>query len=298
MAFATALSFVSLVHQTVLAQSSRANAESVAHSGNSEKSPAVGTKPKSKIVPVGANETTKLSPKQVPKRQPILVEPEVEPDYNPQQQVKTSAAKAKRETRLQPKPHVEAKIEETPKRRSALKRTISADAESDPSYVKPTLEYDEIIDPSKRRAISSTIASEFALRADRVERAIQLARRSIKQFPDDMDAHKALAEALDRKLELQVEKDPTLFEECIKEWLVIMRNGVGFEKGINFRGIGIFDHAYGDDEYYEVAKHRIKHLTGYIPKPWESNDRFLRKVLRPAKTELKGKILTKPTVDE
>ncbi len=245
MAYVLALSFLSSIHQAASAQSSIADSKSAAHSGNSAKSPADGTRPKSKIVPVEANDTIK-----------------------------------------------------TPKRRPELKRTISTDAELDPSYVKPTLEYDEVIDPSKRRAISSTIASEFALRADRVERAIQLARRSIKQFPDDMDAHKALAEALDRKLELQVEKDPTLFEECIKEWLVIMRNGVGFEKGINFRGIGIFDHAYGDDEYYEVAKHRIKHLTGYIPKPWESNDRFLKKVLRPAKTELKGKILLKPTVDE
>lgn len=194
--------------------------------------------------------------------------------------------------------HTDAHVQRGPKRTPALKRTVSADAELDPGYVKPTLEYDEIIDPSRRRAVSSTISSEFALRADRVERAIQLARRSIKQFPDDMDAHKALAEALDRKLELQVDKDPTLFEECIKEWLVIMRNGVGFEKGTNWRGIGILDRAYGDDEYYEVARHRIKHLTGFFPKPWESNARFLKKVLRPAQTELKGKILKKPATDE
>lgn len=162
-----------------------------------------------------------------------------------------------------------------------------------PNEVPPTMKYDDIIDPSKRRPIHATIGSEMALRSDRVGRAIELARRAMRRNPDDMDVHKALAEALDRKLELQTEKDPAVFAECVKEWLVVMRNGVGMEKGTNFRGIGILDHFYGDEEYYGVAKQRLKHLTGYVPKPWESNEKYLRRVLQPAETDLRGKVLKK-----
>ncbi|HIA53315.1 MAG TPA: tetratricopeptide repeat protein [Candidatus Melainabacteria bacterium] len=166
-------------------------------------------------------------------------------------------------------------------------------AESEPNYVPPTMEYDEIIDPSKRRTISSLLSSEFALRAERVDRAIQLARRAMQRDPDDMDVHKALAEALDRKLETQAEKDPRLFGECVREWLIVMRNGVGMEKGTNFRGMGVVDHFFGDDEYYVVAKKRLKHLTGYVPKPWESNEKYLKKVLQPAQTSIEGRIIKK-----
>lgn len=165
--------------------------------------------------------------------------------------------------------------------------------EDEPNYVRPTLEYDEIIDPGKKRSMSAMIGAEFALRSNRVDRSIQLARRAMRQDPEDMDAHKALAEALDRKLEFQSEKDPAVFAECVKEYLVVMRNGVGLEKGTNFRGMGIFDYLYRDDEYYEVARKRLKHLTGYAPKPWESNEKYLKRVLQPAETELRGKILQK-----
>lgn len=166
-------------------------------------------------------------------------------------------------------------------------------AEDEPNYVRPTIEYDEIIDPGKKRSVSAMIGAEFALRADRVDRSIQMARRAMRQDPDDMDAHKALAEALDRKLEFQTEKDPAIYAECVKEYLVVMRNGVGLEKGTNFRGMGIFDYLYRDDEYYEVARKRLKHLTGYVPKPWESNEKYLKRVLQPAETQLRGKILKK-----
>ncbi len=164
---------------------------------------------------------------------------------------------------------------------------------SEPNEVAPTMEYDEIIDPSKRRPMHALIGSEMALRAERVDRAIELARRAMRRNPDDMDVHKALAEALDRKLENQTDKDPAVFAECVKEWLIVMRNGVGLEKGTNFRGMGFLDHLYGDDEYYGEARQRLKHLTGFVPKPWESNEKYLRRVLQPAQAEVKGKLLKK-----
>ena len=162
--------------------------------------------------------------------------------------------------------------------------------EDEANFVKPTIEYDEIIDPGQRRAGSSLMGSQFATRADRTERAIQLARRAMKRDPDDLEIHKALAEALEQKLEKQADKDPKLYNECVKEWLVVLRNGVGMEKGVNFKGIGM-DSLYGDDEYHGVAKQRLKHLTGYAPKLWETNNKYLTRVLRPAETSITGTIL-------
>lgn len=179
-------------------------------------------------------------------------------------------------------------------RRSAghLRRSTQSE-ESEPNYVPPTMEYDEIIDPSKGRSISALISAQMALRSERVERSIQLARRAIKRDPDDLDAHKALAEALDRKLEYQADKDPKVFEECVREWLIVLRNGVGMEKGTNFKGLGVFDSLFGDEGNYIIAKQRLKHLTGYVPKPWETNEKYLKRVLRPAETSITGRILKK-----
>ena len=172
-------------------------------------------------------------------------------------------------------------------------RRSAHSAESEPNYVPATMEYDEIIDPSKRRSISALISAEMALRSERVDRSIQLARRAMKRDPDDLDVHKALAEALDRKLEYQTDKDPKVFEECVREWLIVLRNGVGMEKGTNFKGLGVFDSLFGDEDTYIIAKQRLKHLTGYVPKPWETNEKYLKRVLRPAETSIRGRILKK-----
>lgn len=171
---------------------------------------------------------------------------------------------------------------------------FSASEEKDPNFVRPTIDYDEIIDPGHTRAGSSLMSSQFAVRAKRTERAIQLARRAMKRDPDDLEIHKALAEALDQKLAHQVDKDPQLYNECVKEWLIVMRNGVGLEKGTNFRGVGM-DFIYGDDEYHGLAKQRLKHLTGHAPKLWETNNKYLGRVLRPAETTITGKILNGKT---
>lgn len=170
----------------------------------------------------------------------------------------------------------------------------SSKESTDINEVEPTMLFDEIMDPGQRRPKAVMMSAEAALRSDRVERAIQLSRRAMLRDPDDLDIHKSLAEALERKLEMQADKDPKLFGECIREWLIVMRNGAGMEKGTNFRGAGgILDAFFGDEEYYFEARKRVKHLTGYLPKPWETNERFLKRVLTPAQVELSGKILPK-----
>ncbi|CAN5496826.1 hypothetical protein BH11CYA1_BH11CYA1_13230 [soil metagenome] len=59
------------------------------------------------------------------------------------------------------------------------------------------------------------------------------------------------------------EKDPDIFNLCIKNWLVVLRNEVGEEKGATYKGIGIGLGYFQDEERTINAKHRLKVLTGY-----------------------------------
>lgn len=160
-----------------------------------------------------------------------------------------------------------------------------------PTDEPATLLYDEVLDPEQKNPMAARMSAEAAIRANRADRAIFLSRKALARRPDDLEFHKTLAEALDLKLETQKEKDPKVVAECVREWLIVMRNGVGMEKGTNFRGAGgILDAFYSDEEYYILAKERIKELTGKLPRAWETNDRFLKRAL-PAAATVSGKIL-------
>jgi len=124
--------------------------------------------------------------------------------------------------------------------------------------------------------------AELSLRSRNFDKAIQFARRSIQENGDDADLHRIYAEALEGKLELQKEKDPSLFGTCVEEWLSVLRSGNGEERGLNVHGAGgIADFFYKDDEHYILARHHLLALTGSMPKAWETNSRYLKRVLKP-----------------
>jgi tetratricopeptide (TPR) repeat protein len=132
-------------------------------------------------------------------------------------------------------------------------------------------------------------AKQF-MRHHNYNKALKLLRRAIKLNDDDMDIRVLYAEALDEKLSHQAEKEPEIFNECIKSWLIVARQEVGLEKGMTFKGIGFMSGQFGDEDWVGKAKKRLKVLTGYSPRPWETNDRYLKKVLRPAETSVSGVI--------
>jgi len=134
--------------------------------------------------------------------------------------------------------------------------------------------------------------AELALRSRNFDKAIQFARRSIQENGDDADLHRIYAEALEGKLDLQKDKDPSLFGTCVQEWLSVMRSGNGDERGLNVRGVGgIGDFLYKDDEHYILARHHLLSLTGSLPKAWETNSRYLKRVLKP-KPGVQGALVT------
>ena len=159
---------------------------------------------------------------------------------------------------------------------------------TDETIVQPTRDSDDLFTETSARSL--LMLARQCMRHHNYNKAISLLSRAVKLDPDDPDVRCVFAEALEEKLSHQVEKDPTIFNLCIKNWLVVMRNEVGDEKGATYKGIGIGMGYYQDEERTMHAKRSLKALTGYIPKPWETNDRYLRKVLRPATTSVTATI--------
>ena len=144
----------------------------------------------------------------------------------------------------------------------------------------------------KRDATITHMQSEMALRISDVNRAIRLGRRAVELNPDDIEARTALAEALYQKVKHGKTDDPGVFNECVKTWLMILRNVVGEEKGLTYKGIGIplIQKFYEDEDHGTLAKERLTALCGRTPKAWETNKKFLDKVLRP-ETSVAGEIV-------
>jgi hypothetical protein len=147
---------------------------------------------------------------------------------------------------------------------------------------RETAKYDDILETNTAPSGSLMAEAEAAVRARRFDRAIELSRRAIAKDSDDLDLHRVYADALEGKLARQKEQDPYLFKTCAEEWLKVMRAGAGEEKGLNVAGIGgIADFLYKDDERYILGRQHLLNLTGTVPRPWESNQRYLKRALKP-----------------
>jgi hypothetical protein len=151
-------------------------------------------------------------------------------------------------------------------------------------------EYDEIVSPDMESAWSVANRARSSLRNGNVSRALALATRAMKMDDDDMDIHLIYAQAMQAKLERQTDRDPDLFKKCIHEWCLVYRNEVGMEKGMTFKGLNIMGNFYNDDEHGNLAKKQLIKMTGYAPKPWETDNHFLARVTKPAETAVSAKL--------
>lgn len=173
-------------------------------------------------------------------------------------------------------------------------------------------EYDEESKPAKRAISSydafssgrgtrdssmSSIQSEMSLRSSDLNRAIKMGRRAVELDPEDVDARVALGNALFQKVKSSKKEDPALFNECVKTWLMVHRNVIGFEKA-DFKGLGIpgFQKMYEDEDHGILAKSRLVDLCGRPPKMFETNRKYLDKVLH-AETAVSAVVIKKPAKD-
>lgn len=173
-----------------------------------------------------------------------------------------------------------------PQAESSKARTERRRFNEDPT--PPAREGSEIFTEETPNAL--LLQAKQFMRHHNYNKALKLLKRAIKLNDDDMDIRVLYAEALEEKLSHQAEKDPEIFNECVKSWLIVARQEIGQEKGMTFKGIGFMSGQYADEDWAGRAKKRLRVLTGYTPKPWETNDRYLRKVLRPAETSVSAVI--------
>ncbi len=139
----------------------------------------------------------------------------------------------------------------------------------------------------KKNARIHQMHSELALLSDDTERAVKLGRRSVELDPNDIDARVALGNALYEKIQKEGEDHSTAdYNECVKTWLIVFRNMVGDEAGISYKGVSLplMNKFYEDEDRGVIAKSMLQRLCGHAPKCWETNKKYLSKVLRPEAT--------------
>jgi len=139
----------------------------------------------------------------------------------------------------------------------------------------------------------SFAASYVERNGDNIDEAISLCRKSLLKNDDDIDVHLQYARLLENKYRQHGEPDPTLFMECVKEWLKILRCEVGDEKGMTFHGVGfpLTGSLFKDDDRTILAKNHLIGLTGLGPKGWETDAKYLARVMK--QSSVSAKLLAK-----
>lgn len=183
---------------------------------------------------------------------------------------------------------------------SSSKAASQADeSETQERLPEGTIYSDQALNGHHKSAQSLLIAAQEAERHGRRERALALVRQAMELDYDDVDAHCFYATTLEEKLKQQDEKDPEAFRECIREWLMILRNEIGAEKGmtahgISFPGVGSF---YEDEDHTIEARRRLIKLAGSAPKGWETDKRYLKRVAPTSEETVSGKIVKEKSKD-
>lgn len=181
---------------------------------------------------------------------------------------------------------------------SGSAQAIAADTTTSPSAARQRVSSYEVFNKSKKRdnAKIQYMQSEISLRNDDVNRAVSMGRRAVELDPNDIDARVALGEALYQKIKKAKKKaKPEVYNECVKTWLMVLRNIVGDEANMGYKGISIplVERFYEDEDRTILARSRLTAVCGRVPKFWETNKKFLDKVLLPeATTSVAGSVIS------
>lgn len=176
---------------------------------------------------------------------------------------------------------------------------FSDDKQSDSGKViepRKVISIDTLTDLKDTSAETLGFASAYAVRnGNNADQAISLCRKSLLKNNDDIDVHLQYAQLLEGKYREQGEPDPTLYMTCVKEWLLVLRNEAGDEKDMNFHGVGLpfIGFLFKDDDRVILAKSHLIGLTGFGPKGWETDTKYLERVAK--HSAVQGKILARDT---
>jgi len=139
-------------------------------------------------------------------------------------------------------------------------------------------------------------AAEYALGQNQIDKALGLCKKALEYEGDDPDLHQMYAKVLERKLagHSTGATHDQLLSECVHQWLIVLRNETGEEKGTSFHGIGLplVGTFYEDDERHLPAKSHLISLVGRIPHAWETDAKYMKNVLKNQST-VQGKIVSR-----
>jgi hypothetical protein len=137
------------------------------------------------------------------------------------------------------------------------------------------------------------MGAEYCMNNKNYKEAMNLSKQAMNKDKNDIDIRMTYAKAIEGVIEGQEDKDPELFNKCVKQWLMVYRNTVGDEKGLSWHGISLpgMQKRYEDEERSIPAKQHLFTLTGAVPGPKETDAKFLQRVLKPATESVSGKVI-------
>jgi len=137
--------------------------------------------------------------------------------------------------------------------------------------------------------------AEYAMHYGNYQGALRVIEQALKKDDDNADLHAIYAQALEEKYKAGEKRDPALFNKLVKEWLIVMRDEKGPEKGLYFHGYtSPLGKSMGDEDHSLLAATHLYKLTGSVPKNGQSDKNYLKKVLQPSSASVTGKILKRP----
>ena len=121
---------------------------------------------------------------------------------------------------------------------------------------------EQILELGVPTANALRLEGEQSMRLGSIDRAIMVLQRAVEMSPLDMDGRIMYAEALEKKLLKQKDKDPALYNFVVKQWLFVAKKAEFLDQ--THQGLG-----------------HLINLTGRKPGRWERSRTFLAKVLLP-----------------
>ena len=121
---------------------------------------------------------------------------------------------------------------------------------------------DQILELGMSGPNALRLEGEQALRMGHLDKALTVLQRSVEQAPMDIDTRIMYAQALEQKLIGQKQRDPALFNFVVKQWLFVAKKSEFADQTMTGRS-------------------HLANLTGVAPRMFESEGKFLARVLLP-----------------
>lgn len=149
---------------------------------------------------------------------------------------------------------------------------IAADEETPEDWIMDTsgigqsnngvVRNDQFLELGVPTASALQLEGESAMRLGNLDRALTVLQRSIELAPLDSDKRILYAEALEKKLMMQKERDPRLYNFLVKQWLFVAQKA-----------------DFPDQQM--TGRAHLANMTGQVPKNFEKPHKFLARVLVP-----------------